>query len=610
MNINSFLTGVTVNITSKTKNKSISPYNVGNTFTELANLTKENVDVIASGLTLLLPLTGGTLTNGLTGTTIQANSFVKSGGTSSQYLMADGSVSTDSGSITAGVIGNVPNSSGVTISGGTLILQPASLTNGGILTTLNQSIGGSKTFSSSNSYFQNPSGNTIVAIHRFTTGYTAGLTFGTLSPNSDDWTIGMPSSGIAAFMSVASNSFHITRGNAYFNIGLNGNVKTSGTFTSPAFIKSGGTSSEYLMADGSVSTGGGVSTEIIGNTPNASGLTLSSGILNLEPASSSFGGIMTTIDQTFVGVKRFSSTGTTTKIELNRLSSGSSSSIDFTTSGITYGDTGRTDFRLRNFSNSLFIENSFNNNGTIFSIDYNGTATITNKANTALVINNNGGTYGIDIKNNGGSNNPTNIQSNNYKKTQNARFINNGTGTTYNLLVENTGGASGDFLNARTNGVSKIILSDSGTLTALSFVKSGGTSSQYLMADGSVSSGSGGNMTGGTYTPTLTNVANITSTTAYKCQYTRVDNIVTVYGKMEIDATNGTSTVTTVEISLPISSNFTVATDLNGVCFGPVSTANPVSLIANTVNDTASFTYTTSTDIAYIYSFTFSYEVK
>jgi hypothetical protein len=52
----------------------------------------------ASGSSTYLPLAGGTLTGGLTGTaitgtTLTGTSFVKFGGSSSEYLMADGSVS-------------------------------------------------------------------------------------------------------------------------------------------------------------------------------------------------------------------------------------------------------------------------------------------------------------------------------------------------------------------------------------------------------------------------------------------------------------------------------------------------------------------------------------
>ena len=38
---------------------------------------------------------------------------------------------------------------------------------------------------------------------------------------------------------------------------IGGTVTTNNTVTATSFIKSGGTSSQYLMADGSVTTGGG-----------------------------------------------------------------------------------------------------------------------------------------------------------------------------------------------------------------------------------------------------------------------------------------------------------------------------------------------------------------
>lgn len=51
-----------------------------------------------------------------------------------------------------------------------------------------------------------------------------------------------------------------------------------------------------------------ISLGAIGSTPNANGMTLTGATLNLEPASSSFGGIVTTSTQTFAGAKTFSST--------------------------------------------------------------------------------------------------------------------------------------------------------------------------------------------------------------------------------------------------------------------------------------------------------------
>lgn len=51
----------------------------------------------------------------------------------------------------------------------------------------------------------------------------------------------------------------------------------------------------------------GVSLAPIGSTPNANGASVASGVLNLQPANGSFGGVVTTGSQPFVGVKTFSS---------------------------------------------------------------------------------------------------------------------------------------------------------------------------------------------------------------------------------------------------------------------------------------------------------------
>ena len=53
------------------------------------------------------------------------------------------------------------------------------------------------------------------------------------------------------------------------------------------------------------STGGALSLSPIGTTPNANAATIAGSVLNLEPASASFGGIITTGAQTIAGVKTF-----------------------------------------------------------------------------------------------------------------------------------------------------------------------------------------------------------------------------------------------------------------------------------------------------------------
>lgn len=86
----------------------------------------------------------------------------------------------------------------------------------------------------------------------------------------------------------------------------------AGRINLPAYTSSIiGTPAYALNVDvsGNVITGGVAASSIaaIGSTPNANGMTLSSSVLNLEPASELFGGVVTTGTQTFAGAKSFSS---------------------------------------------------------------------------------------------------------------------------------------------------------------------------------------------------------------------------------------------------------------------------------------------------------------
>ncbi len=101
----------------------------------------------------------------------------------------------------------------------------------------------------------------------------------------------------------------------------------------------------------------------------------------------------------------------------------------------------------------------------------------------------------------------------------------------------------------------------SSSVTASSLIKSGGTSTQSLIADGSVQT-----LTSGIYTLTITNTSNITSTTARTTTYTRVGNTVTVSGWVTITTTSN-EVATEIGVSLPIASAFTAAYDLSGSGF-------------------------------------------
>jgi hypothetical protein len=93
------------------------------------------------------------------------------------------------------------------------------------------------------------------------------------------------------------------------NLNVGGNAKITGTLT----VTNGAGTGKVLTSDanglGTWTTPAGVTTmAAIGSTPNANGATISGVNLNLEPASASYGGIVTTGTQTFAGAKTFSPT--------------------------------------------------------------------------------------------------------------------------------------------------------------------------------------------------------------------------------------------------------------------------------------------------------------
>jgi hypothetical protein len=86
--------------------------------------------------------------------------------------------------------------------------------------------------------------------------------------------------------------------------------------STPTYPSAAGTSGNVLTSDGTNWTsaapaGGGVTTlAAIGSSPNANGATISGTTLNLEPASASFGGVVTTGTQTIAGAKTWSGAAT------------------------------------------------------------------------------------------------------------------------------------------------------------------------------------------------------------------------------------------------------------------------------------------------------------
>jgi hypothetical protein len=159
---------------------------------------------------------------------IKANSFIKEGGTSSQYLMADGSVSTGGGG--SGITGSGTNG---------YLAKWTSATN--ISTGLMYDIGTSAGYGVLPSTFYRF--NIETSANRY-----IGFWIPTLEEAANNGIISHNGSGLTGLTPMGYNA-----SSHYFNsiIFVNSSVNAS------AFIKTGGTSAQYLMADGSVSTGGG-----------------------------------------------------------------------------------------------------------------------------------------------------------------------------------------------------------------------------------------------------------------------------------------------------------------------------------------------------------------
>jgi hypothetical protein len=113
------------------------------------------------------------------------------------------------------------------------------------------------------------------------------------------------------------------------------------------------------------------------------------------------------------------------------------------------------------------------------------------------------------------------------------------------------------------------------------------------------------NLYSGTYTPTLSSVFNIASSTAFVCQYMRVGNVVTVSGVINVTAT-ATNTWTRISMTLPISSNFDFSYRAGGG--GGANSTNNVCVILAGASTSVVYldAYPNSTNsLSYYFSYTY-----
>ena len=223
--------------------------------------------------------------------TLNATTLVKSGGTSAQFLKADGTVDSTAygtGSVTsvaALTLGTTGTDLSSTVANGTttpvitLNVPDASATARGVVTTGTQTFAGEKTFN-----------NNLIA-------------------SATAW---FSSQGLRKLVAGIDVPFSNSGGTVEFNFGNGGN------FTANSLIKSGGTSAQFLKADGTVDStayGTGSVTSVAALTLGTTGTDLSSTVangtttpvitLNVPDASATARGVVTTGTQTFAGDKTF-----------------------------------------------------------------------------------------------------------------------------------------------------------------------------------------------------------------------------------------------------------------------------------------------------------------
>jgi len=257
---------------------------------------------------------GNTTINGTT----TANSFVKANGTSSQYLMADGSTSIGGTATTIGEIGTSSTANGGTITSGVLSLAPADESNAGIVTTGAQNFAGNKSLNgklgigintnNSSAQLEVVSGSDI-AIKAYPQNVTNSQ-IGVLGTyNLSGYGAGIVGVGYGGTVPSTTNvDLGVYGSSSDIAIWSNGSLKvTDGTQGSGKVLTSDGNGKASWQTL-PTTTIGETTMGAIGTSSTANGGSITSGVLNLTPADGTNGGIVTSNTQTFGGNKTFTGT--------------------------------------------------------------------------------------------------------------------------------------------------------------------------------------------------------------------------------------------------------------------------------------------------------------
>lgn len=116
----------------------------------------------------------------------------------------------------------------------------------------------------------------------------------------------------------------------------------------------------------------------------------------------------------------------------------------------------------------------------------------------------------------------------------------------------------------------------------------------------------------GTYTPTITNGTNVTSTTPAVCMYYRIGSLVTVSGQFTLDSVSSSLVASDLTMTLPIASDLTATTDLSGTAVQittPTLLYAPMCIFADTSGNKALFSWNSNDGASNLVTFTFTYRI-
>lgn len=110
----------------------------------------------------------------------------------------------------------------------------------------------------------------------------------------------------------------------------------------------------------------------------------------------------------------------------------------------------------------------------------------------------------------------------------------------------------------------------------------------------------------GTYTPTLTNVSNITASGNYVCQWLRAGNVVTVSGRLDVTPTTSGAGFQ-LRFTLPIASNLANMQEAAGTAAG--TSANALAAIYGDATNNAAImdgiAPSSGSNIGYLFNFSY-----